>query len=156
MQSIDEAIIAQGNKIRDLKGQKATKDVIDKEVKQLLAFKAEFKTAAGKDWDPKGKYLYLCKCLDKVLNCRLVNFLSGNNVAETKSGAVSGNNNSSNIIVQIDTSIIAQGNKIRDLKAQKSSKEIVDKEVKQLLHLKVEFKAAAGKDWDPKGTCLIY
>lgn len=52
--SLDAQITAQGNKIRDLKSQKAAKDVIDAEVKALLTLKAEFKKAAGKDWDPKG------------------------------------------------------------------------------------------------------
>lgn len=56
LESIDSSIIAQGNKIRDLKVQKASKEAIEVEVKALLAFKAEFKTAAGKDWDPKGDY----------------------------------------------------------------------------------------------------
>jgi len=33
--------------------------VIDKEVQKLLAAKAEFKSVAGKDWDPKGNiYAY--------------------------------------------------------------------------------------------------
>lgn len=51
---LDAKITAQGGKIRDLKSQKAAKDVIDVEVKALLALKAEFKKAVGKDWDPKG------------------------------------------------------------------------------------------------------
>lgn len=61
-------------------------------------------------------------------------------------------------IVQIDSQIISVGNKIRDLKTQKASKQIIDEEVKKLLALKVEFKAAAGKDWDPKGIshCWLY
>ncbi len=54
--SLDEQIIAQGNKIRDLKGKKAAKDVIDVEVKALLTLKADFKKEAGKDWDPKGTF----------------------------------------------------------------------------------------------------
>ncbi len=52
--TLDAQIVAQGNKIRDLKGIKATKDVIDGEVKALLSLKADFKKEAGKDWDPKG------------------------------------------------------------------------------------------------------
>jgi bifunctional glutamyl/prolyl-tRNA synthetase len=55
----------------------------------------------------------------------------------------------------IDSDIVGQGNKIRDLKAQKASKEPIDTEVKKLLSLKQEFKAAAGKDWDPKGCSKI-
>lgn len=53
--SIDAQITSQGNKIRDLKNQKAAKESIDKEVKSLLSLKAEFKKVVGKDWDPKGK-----------------------------------------------------------------------------------------------------
>lgn len=58
LKSIDAEITAEGNKIRDLKGQKASKEVIDVAVKALLALKAEFKTVAGKDWDPKGNLNY--------------------------------------------------------------------------------------------------
>lgn len=54
IEALDAQITAQGNKIRELKGQKAAKDVIDAEVKALLSLKAEFKKVAGKDWDPKG------------------------------------------------------------------------------------------------------
>lgn len=57
MEGIDSAITAQGNKIRDLKNQKASKEAIDKEVKQLLALKADFKLAAGKEWNPKGIFV---------------------------------------------------------------------------------------------------
>ncbi len=54
--SIDAQITSQGNKIRDLKSQKSSKEAIDIEVKSLLSLKAEFKKVVGKDWDPKGKY----------------------------------------------------------------------------------------------------
>lgn len=54
MESLDAQITEQGNKIRTLKSQKAGKDAIDAEVKSLLSLKAQFKEAAGKDWDPKG------------------------------------------------------------------------------------------------------
>ena len=58
---LDAQITAQGNKIRDLKSQKAAKDVIDTAVKSLLALKAEFKRVVGKDWDPKGLNTFLLK-----------------------------------------------------------------------------------------------
>lgn len=56
-------------------------------------------------------------------------------------------------IATLDAKITEQGNKIRDLKSQKASKQDIDAEVKTLLGLKADFKKAAGKDWDPKGTC---
>ena len=43
MSEIDGKIKAQGDKIRELKAAKSAKDVIDPEVKKLLALKAEFK-----------------------------------------------------------------------------------------------------------------
>jgi len=52
MAEIDAKIKAQGDKIRELKAAKSAKDVIDPEVKILLALKAEFKTATGIDWKP--------------------------------------------------------------------------------------------------------
>lgn len=54
LETLDAQITAQGTRIRDLKSKKAGKDVIDAEVKALLALKSEFRTVAGKDWDPKG------------------------------------------------------------------------------------------------------
>merc|ERR1712098_318347 len=45
-------IKAQGDKIRELKAAKSGKDVIDPEVKTLLALKADFKAATGIDWKP--------------------------------------------------------------------------------------------------------
>jgi bifunctional glutamyl/prolyl-tRNA synthetase len=43
MAEIDAKIKAVGDKIRELKAAKSAKDVIDPEVKKLLALKAEFK-----------------------------------------------------------------------------------------------------------------
>ena len=43
MADIDAKIKAQGDKIRELKAAKSAKDVIEPEVKVLLALKAEFK-----------------------------------------------------------------------------------------------------------------
>ncbi|ALC47809.1 Aats-glupro [Drosophila busckii] len=48
-------IQAQGDKIRLLKSAKAAKASIDPEVQTLLALKAEYKQASGKDWTPDAK-----------------------------------------------------------------------------------------------------
>jgi len=45
---------AQGDLVRQLKGDKKPKEEIDMAVKQLLALKAEFKAATGSDWQPAG------------------------------------------------------------------------------------------------------
>ena len=44
------------------------------------------------------------------------------------------------VMADIDAKIKAQGDKIRELKAAKSSKDVIDPEVKTLLGLKAEFK----------------
>jgi len=53
------------------------------------------------------------------------------------------------IMADIDAKIKAQGDKIRELKAAKSGKDVIDPEVKTLLALKADFKAATGIDWKP-------
>ncbi|GFO21484.1 bifunctional glutamate/proline--tRNA ligase [Plakobranchus ocellatus] len=49
----------------------------------------------------------------------------------------------------LNNKIVAQGDKVRSLKSAKASKEAIDAEVKTLLALKAEFKAATGADWKP-------
>ena len=63
-------------------------------------------------------------------------FASINSDFVTESG-VSG---SELVMAEIDAKIKAQGDKIRELKAAKSSKDVIDPEVKTLLGLKAEFK----------------
>ena len=45
---------AQGNLVRQLKGDKKPKKEIDAAVKKLLELKAEYKAATGNDWQPAG------------------------------------------------------------------------------------------------------
>lgn len=49
---INEKIVAQGDKVRRLKTEKADKAIVDSEVKVLLALKAGYKTSTGQDWKP--------------------------------------------------------------------------------------------------------
>lgn len=51
---------------------------------------------------------------------------------------------------EIDDKIKETGDKIRKLKADKASKEDIDREVKQLLELKTEFKNVTGTEWKPE------
>ena len=50
-----EKATAQGNKIRELKSKKASKDEIMKEVEVLKGLKAEYKQATGSDYDANKK-----------------------------------------------------------------------------------------------------
>ena len=126
MADIDAKIKAQGDKIRELKAAKSAKDVIEPEVKTLLALKAEFKTATGQDWKP------------------------GMTVPETGGKASSpAPAPGSSSPGDINTAIGAQGDIVRKLKADKAAKPEIEAAVKKLLALKADFKAATGQDWKP-------
>lgn len=78
-------------------------DEIDVEVKRLLALKAEYKSATGKDWKP-GAHVAM-------------GTPGGGNVKEVKQ-----ENNQSQLIDDLNNKITAQGNKVRDLKTNKAPK----------------------------------
>merc|ERR1711874_486007 len=82
----------------------------------------EYKAATGKDWQPA----------------------SGGAPAKSKNDKPSGGSGE-----DISAKVAAQGDKVRQLKADKAGKEQVQEAVKVLLQLKEEFKAATGKDWQP-------
>lgn len=116
-----------GDKIRNLKTQKAEKTLIDPQVKLLLELKAQYKTLTGKDWKP-------------------------GTVPQTASQTVSNTSVNSNSTLNetvILEKISQQGDKVRILKTQKADKPAVDAEVKVLLELKSQYKSLTGKDWKP-------
>ncbi|XP_022913832.2 bifunctional glutamate/proline--tRNA ligase [Onthophagus taurus] len=117
----------QGNKIRELKSKKSDKSIIDGEVKTLLGLKEQFKTVSGKDWKPG---MEPSKGLD----------------TGTSYSAIEVNlktNENEDLLSRIAT----QGDRVRDLKANKAEKSIIDAEVKILLALKEEYKSITGKEW---------
>ncbi|GFR95325.1 bifunctional glutamate/proline--tRNA ligase [Elysia marginata] len=126
---LDVKIVAQGNKVRDLKAKKAAKAEVDAEVKTLLSLKAEFKSATGQDWKP-GMII----------------------PSAAPATSVAAPSASSGQAADLDAKIAAQGNKVRDLKAKKAATAEIDAEVKTLLSLKAEFKSATGQDWKPGMT----
>ncbi|KAK3924680.1 Bifunctional glutamate/proline--tRNA ligase [Frankliniella fusca] len=117
-----EKISLQGDKVRTLKASKAAKSVVDQEVKTLLALKSEFKSVTGEDWKPD---------------------LKPTASVSTPSAPVNSNT------AELNASIVQQGDKVRQLKAEKASKEVIDAEVKVLLSLKSNFKNLTGSDWKP-------
>lgn len=112
-------ISEQGDKVRQLKSEKAAKAVIDSEVKVLLALKSEFKSVTGEEW-----HLGLQPT-----------------TVDTASAEMSGD--------QLSCKIIEQGNLVRKLKSEQAAKEIVAPELKTLLALKGEYKNATGTEWKP-------
>lgn len=61
-------------------------------------------------------------------------------------------NAASNKTDELDKLIGQQGDLVRDLKGKKAPKDQIDAEVKKLLSLKADYKAASGKDWKPGQT----
>ncbi|KAH9378226.1 hypothetical protein HPB48_011246 [Haemaphysalis longicornis] len=120
---LDKSIQLQGDKIRKLKAEKASKEVLDPEIKELLRLKAEYKTATGNEWKP------------------------GSNPPPPASGT--GDVSSAASAQELGKKIQEQGDKVRELKSSKAAKDVIDAEVKALLQLKAEYKSATGEDWKP-------
>lgn len=118
---LNDKIVTQGNKVRQLKADKAAKDEIDGQVKVLLSLKVEFKNLLGFDWKP--------------------GFMPSNTNA--------GKNPGSSAAEELNSKILAQGDKVRKLKADKAAKDQIEAEVKILLSLKGEYKSVTGIDWKP-------
>ncbi|KAH8264319.1 hypothetical protein KR038_006393 [Drosophila bunnanda] len=119
---LDKQIGKQGDVVRDLKSKKAAKDQVDAEVKKLLALKADYKAATGKDWKP------------------------GQTPAAAPANAPTA---SSNDAASVNASIVKQGDLVRDLKGKKAAKPEIDAAVKTLLELKAQYKSLTGQDWKP-------
>lgn len=143
MEELNEKIVAQGNKVRDLKAAKADKNAIKSEVDALLAFKAEFKSKFGADWKP-GMDLGGAKENSQPNTQQPTTIYLGGGISadEEKSlldAAVS----------TLDAKIQSCGEFIRKLKQDKAEKDVVQQEVKVLLLLKELYKKKTGQDWKP-------
>lgn len=131
MKDINNKIICQGDKIRQLKALKAAKTEIDVEVKSLLLLKSEYKSICGQEWKP--------------LSIRKSNLLVTEDdliLSENQDKELSSEN-------EILIAITAQEEKIRQMQADKAESTIIDFEVKQLLTLKAKYKECSGIDWKP-------
>nr|XP_031826948.1 bifunctional glutamate/proline--tRNA ligase [Nomia melanderi] len=117
---LSENIQKQGDKVRQLKASKAEKSAIDQEVKLLLKLKADYKDATGQEWKPPAATPI------KTVNKEELN------------------------TDQLSESIQKQGDKVRQLKASKADKNIIDQEVKVLLELKSNYKMVTGEEWKPQ------
>ncbi|XP_046400406.1 bifunctional glutamate/proline--tRNA ligase isoform X2 [Ischnura elegans] len=132
---LHEMIVAQGDKVRKLKSEKADKAAIDTAVKELLNLKAKFKEAMGIDWKPDMKPV----------------MMPGAVTSGAQSAAAAASENAVN---DAHNKIVEQGDKVRNLKAEKASKEAIAVEVQELLRLKKVFKDLTGKDWKPDVTSV--
>ena len=118
-----ETVTAQGNKIRELKSKKASKDEIMKEVNSLKTLKADFKAKTGAEYDANKKPT------------------GGAATPAAAPTAASGD-------LALWETVTAQGNKIRELKSAKAAKDAIMAEVNTLKSLKADFKTKTGSDYD--------
>jgi bifunctional glutamyl/prolyl-tRNA synthetase len=123
---VNDQIVAQGNKVRDLKGNKADKAEITAAVAELLSLKTKYKEITGKDWKPNAHQPSAPQAVPS---------------AAASSGASNAD--------QINDQIVAQGNKVRDLKGKKANKAEITAAVAELLSLKTKYKEITGTDWKP-------
>ncbi|KGL87431.1 Bifunctional glutamate/proline--tRNA ligase, partial [Charadrius vociferus] len=120
-------VAAQGDIVRDLKAKKATKEDIDKAVKQLLALKAEYKEKTGQEYKPGNPPV-------SVTEQSVSSKLGTSGTVDSKA---------------LYNKVAEQGEVVRKLKAEKAPKEQIDEAVKILLNLKAEYKQKTGQEYKP-------
>uniref|UniRef100_A0A8C5IW29 Bifunctional glutamate/proline--tRNA ligase n=1 Tax=Junco hyemalis TaxID=40217 RepID=A0A8C5IW29_JUNHY len=117
----------QGDVVRKLKSEKASKDQIDQAVKLLLSLKADYKEKTGQEYKP-GQPPAAQGTLPHTSNT----LPSGPDTPEAKA---------------LFSKVALQGDEVRKLKAEKADK--IDVAVKELLQLKAQYKSVAGVDYKP-------
>ncbi|KAK9543049.1 hypothetical protein VZT92_000861 [Zoarces viviparus] len=124
-----EKVSEQGEVVRKLKVEKASKDQVDAAVKQLLALKAEYKQQTGQDYKP--------------------GLQAPGSQAQTQSSASSTKSGSPAQGEELFSQVTQQGELVRKLKSEKAPKDKVDEAVKTLLDLKSKYKTLTGQDYKP-------
>ncbi|KFW01560.1 Bifunctional glutamate/proline--tRNA ligase, partial [Fulmarus glacialis] len=122
-------VAEQGEVVRRLKAEKASKDEIDEAVKLLLSLKADYKEKTGQDYKP-GHPPVAQGALPQASNT----VPSGPDTPEAKA---------------LFSKVALQGDEVRKLKSEKAEKEKIDAAVKELLQLKAQYKSVAGVDYKP-------
>ena len=142
-EELNEKIVAQGNKVRDLKASKAEKIAIKAEVDVLLSLKAEFKQACGMDWKPGMTLPTAVEKENKAPSGGAIEYSGGGLTPEQAKDFENATTEA------LDMSIKNCGDLIRKLKQDKADKDTIQKEVKVLLLLKDLYKKKSGQDWKP-------
>ncbi|XP_056342210.1 bifunctional glutamate/proline--tRNA ligase isoform X2 [Oenanthe melanoleuca] len=124
-----DTVAEQGEVVRRLKAEKASKDQIDEAVKLLLSLKADYKEKTGQEYKP-GHPPVAQGALPQTSNT----VSSGPDTPEAKA---------------LFSKVALQGDEVRKLKAEKADKEKIDVAVKELLQLKAQYKSVAGVDYKP-------
>nr|XP_030125004.3 bifunctional glutamate/proline--tRNA ligase isoform X5 [Taeniopygia guttata] len=124
-----DKVAEQGEAVRKLKAEKASKDQIDEAVKLLLSLKADYKEKTGQEYKP-GHPPAAQGAVPQTSNTAA----TGPDTPEAKA---------------LFSKVALQGDEVRKLKAEKADKEKIDVAVKELLQLKAQYKSVAGVDYKP-------
>ncbi|KAM6271907.1 bifunctional glutamate/proline--tRNA ligase isoform 4-T4 [Spheniscus humboldti] len=122
-------VAEQGEVVRRLKAEKASKGEIDEAVKLLLSLKADYKEKTGQDYKP-GHPPAAQGALPQASNT----VPGGPETPEAKA---------------LFSKVALQGDEVRKLKSEKAEKEKIDAAVEELLQLKAQYKSVAGVDYKP-------
>ncbi|RWS15020.1 bifunctional glutamate/proline--tRNA ligase-like protein, partial [Dinothrombium tinctorium] len=119
---LDVKIRQQGDRVRAMKSEKKSKEELKPEIDLLLKLKQAFKELTGYDWSPE----YSSKEKQDMEKA-----------------------NDKNCLEELEKKIQEQGDKIRQMKSKKKSKEELKPEIDLLLSLKDDYKKLSGKEWKP-------
>ncbi|XP_030233251.1 bifunctional glutamate/proline--tRNA ligase isoform X1 [Gadus morhua] len=129
-----EQVSNQGELVRKLKSEKASKDQVDAAVKQLLALKAEYKKETGQDYKPGMAPTPAAQAPAAKAPA-----------AQAPVAQAPGGTEAAGLYEQV----AQQGETLRKLKSEKAPKEQVDEAIKALLALKGQYKTLTGQDYKP-------
>ncbi|XP_064020605.1 bifunctional glutamate/proline--tRNA ligase isoform X2 [Pogoniulus pusillus] len=130
-------VAEQGEVVRRLKAEKASKNEIDEAVKLLLSLKADYKEKTGQDYKEKTGQDYKPgqpPAAQGALPPASNTVPSGPDTPEAKA---------------LFSKVALQGDEVRRLKSEKAEKEKIDAAVKELLQLKAQYKSVAGVEYKP-------
>ncbi|XP_065445496.1 bifunctional glutamate/proline--tRNA ligase isoform X6 [Chrysemys picta bellii] len=123
-------VAEQGEVVRRLKSEKASKDKVDEAVKLLLSLKAEYKEKTGQDYKPGHVPATHISTSPQTTSTEI----NGPDTPEAKA---------------LFNKVACQGEEVRKLKAGKAEKDKIDTAVQELLQLKAQYKSLAGVDYKP-------
>uniref|UniRef100_F7GED1 Bifunctional glutamate/proline--tRNA ligase n=1 Tax=Ornithorhynchus anatinus TaxID=9258 RepID=F7GED1_ORNAN len=125
-----DKVAEQGEVVRRLKAEKASKDQVDEAVKLLLSLKAEYKEKTGQEYKPGQPPALQTSVPGPAKSADA----SGPDTPEAKA---------------LFNKVASQGEEVRQLKAEKASKDKIDAAVQELLQLKAQYKSLTGMDYKP-------
>ncbi|XP_067149149.1 bifunctional glutamate/proline--tRNA ligase isoform X2 [Apteryx mantelli] len=124
-----DKVAEQGEVVRKLKAEKASKDQIGAAVEVLLTLKAEYKQQTGQEYKPGNPPVVFVPPQSSPVCAPLSTY-----PVDSKS---------------LYNKVAEQGEVVRKLKAEKALKEQIDEAVKVLLNLKAEYKQKTGQEYKP-------